>query len=205
MENETTHTPHLLIVDDDRDLRESLDIYFRQSQIEVSVFESGMALLAYLDSQTKAMDYVIICDLVMPGMDGLDVLRELQSRSCTLPVILMTAFGDIATAVKAMNLGAFDFLEKPFDPTRLKDKVISAASNNTQMNQIALAPTMRLREYVANFERSLLQQALRECNGHVGHVCELLKIPRRTLNEKLTKYGINRQEYLTNTPTQTDQ
>ena len=196
MQIESQPPQQVLIVDDDRDLRESMEMYFRQSQMDVLVFDSGTALLAHLDGQSSELDCVIICDLVMPGLDGLDVLRELRTRSSPLPVILITAFGDVTSAVKAMHLGAFDFLEKPFDPAKLKEKVFSAANNHAQMSSVSLAPKMRLREYVANFERSLLQQALRECGGHVGQVCELLNIPRRTLNEKLTKYGITRQQYL---------
>ena len=56
----------------------------------------------------------------------------------------------------------------------------------------------RLREYVANFERSLLIQALKECDGNIGKVCELLNVPRRTLNEKLLKYEVDRSEFISN-------
>ncbi|MEM7194937.1 MAG: response regulator [Pseudomonadota bacterium] len=198
MQSEEKQPQKVLIVDDDRDLRESMETYFRQSKMDVRLFESGVSLLEHLDDESANLDCVIICDLVMPKLDGLEVLRELRSRSSPLPVILITAYGDVTTAVKAMHLGAFDFLEKPFDPSKLKEKVLSAADNYAQMSGIALAPRMRFREYVANFERSLLQQALRECGGHVGQVCELLNIPRRTLNEKLARHGITRQQYLKN-------
>jgi DNA-binding NtrC family response regulator len=133
----------------------------------------------------------------MPEMSGRDGFDASQEMADSPPVILMTAFGDIPIAVQAMNLGAYDFIEKPFDPVGMKEKVIQAAqARRSQSTQPKLDKDLKLREYVDNFEKSLLEQALEECSGHVGKVCDLLKIPRRTLNEKLLKHGINRQQFL---------
>lgn len=184
----------LIIVDDDFDLRDSLEAFFGSPEFSVTSFDSGKALLENLPEH---FDGVIVCDLQMPEMSGLEVLKALQETTDAPPVILMTAFGDIPVAVEAMNLGAYDFIEKPFDPVGMKDKVLQAAqTRRTQSTQPKLDKDLKLREYVDNFEKSLLEQALAECSGHVGKVCDLLKIPRRTLNEKLLKHGISRQRFL---------
>lgn len=184
----------LIIVDDDFDLRDSLEAFFGAPEFSVISFNSGKALLENLPEH---FDGVIVCDLQMPEMSGLEVLEALQEMADSPPVILMTAFGDIPIAVQAMNLGAYDFIEKPFDPVGMKEKVIQAAqARRSQSTQPKLDKDLKLREYVDNFEKSLLEQALEECSGHVGKVCDLLKIPRRTLNEKLLKHGINRQQFL---------
>ena len=185
----------LIIVDDDLDLRDSLGTYFNQPGFAVTSYASGQELLAALPEQFNG---VIVCDLKMPEMSGLQVLAALQQTPNAPPLILMTAYGDIPTAVEAMHLGAYDFLEKPFDPEQLKTKVQQAAiTRHCQFrSNVMLDEQKKLREYVENFEKSLLEQALLECNGHIGKVCELLNIPRRTLNEKLLKYDLNRQNFL---------
>ena len=184
----------LIIVDDDFDLRDSLEAYFDTPEFNVLSFSSGKILLENLPSNFNG---VIVCDLKMPEMSGLQVLEALQSIPDSPPVILMTAFGDVPIAVKAMNLGAYDFIEKPFEPTVMREKVLQAASTRrVQAKGQPLDEKIKLREYVENFEKSLLEQGLRECSGHIGKVCDLLNIPRRTLNEKLLKHGINRQNFL---------
>jgi len=182
----------LMIAEDDFDLRDSLEGYFTQTGFQTNTFDSGQTLLEALP---ESFNGVIVCDLKMPGLSGIQVLEALQEISDAPPFILMTAFGDIPTAVKAMNLGAYDFLEKPFDPVRLKKKIQQAAMTRKTHFEMHFDKQKKLREYVENFEKSLLEQALQECAGHIGKVCELLSIPRRTLNEKLLKHGLNRQQF----------
>ena len=187
-------TTHLIIVDDDFDLRDSLEAYFDTSEFNVTSYSSG---ISFLEALPERFNGVILCDLKMPEMSGMQVLEALQQISDSPPVILMTAFGDVPIAVQAMNLGAYDFIEKPFDPIVIKEKVLQAATTRrTQAKHQSFDEKIKLREYVDNFEKSLLEQGLRECSGHIGKVCDLLKIPRRTLNEKLLKHGINRQNFL---------
>ena len=69
----------------------------------------------------------MISDIRMPGMDGMALLRRLQSIDPGLPVILMTGHGDVPMAVEAMRIGAFDFVEKPFEPDRLPSSASAAA------------------------------------------------------------------------------
>jgi DNA-binding NtrC family response regulator len=184
----------LIIIEDDYALRDALDSYYSQKNYRVKVYSDGDEFLADYPNLSVG---VILCDLRMPKKSGLDVLRSLQDEIYLPPFILMTAFGNIPSAVEAMSLGAYDFIEKPFDPNKLESKIVEAFNHKmTASGTVILDEKKRLREYVANFERSLLKQALNECGGNIGEVCELLKVPRRTLNEKLLKYNLDRNEYI---------
>lgn len=184
----------LIIIEDDYALRDALEDYYSQVGYDVSVFSDGEE---FLENHKKPLHGVIICDLRMPKTNGLEVLRTLKSQPDLPPFILMTAYGDIPSAVEAMSLGAYDFVEKPFDPKTLEVKIAEAfIQKKANSEQINLDEKKRLREYVANFERSLLIQALKECDGNIGKVCDLLNVPRRTLNEKLLKYELNRSEFI---------
>lgn len=184
----------LFIIEDDYALRDALEDYYSQIGYELTVYSDGEEFLA---NYPKSFAGVIICDLRMPKKSGLDVLRSLQDEKPFPPLILMTAYGDIPSAVEAMSLGAYDFIEKPFNPKELELKISEAFNKKKIVSEtVALDEKKRLREYVANFEKSLLIQALSESNGNIGKVCELLKIPRRTLNEKLLKYELDRNEFI---------
>lgn len=184
----------IYIVEDDYALRDALADYYSQVGYEVAVYSDGDE---FLTSYPRPFEGVIICDLRMPKKSGLDVLRLIQEEISLPPFILMTAYGDIPSAVEAMNLGAYDFIEKPFDPKKLESKITEAFNqNNMTSDTINIDEKKRLREYVANFEKSLLVQALNECDGNIGKVCELLNVPRRTLNEKLLKYDLNRNTFI---------
>jgi len=179
------------IIDDDFDLRDSLQDYFIEMGFSVASFSSGVE---FLEQSQISFHGVVVCDLKMPEMSGLDVLQALNAKGRKTPFILMSAFGDIPLAVKAMSLGAYDFLEKPFDPAILSKKIQAVITTyKSQLQQTD--SSLKLRDSVESFEKSLLIQALNGCSGHVGKVCEMLNIPRRTLNEKLLKYGISRHDY----------
>jgi DNA-binding NtrC family response regulator len=106
------------IIDDEADMRESVAQWLQLSGFAPLSFEAAEPAL-----KTLAPDFtgVVISDIRMPGMDGMALLRRLQSVDPGLPVILMTGHGDVPMAVEAMRIGAFDFVEKPFDPDRLAE------------------------------------------------------------------------------------
>jgi DNA-binding NtrC family response regulator len=106
------------IIDDEVDMRESVAQWLQLSGFAPLSFEAAEPAL-----KTLAPDFtgVVISDIRMPGMDGMALLRRLQSVDPGLPVILMTGHGDVPMAVEAMRIGAFDFVEKPFDPDRLAE------------------------------------------------------------------------------------
>lgn len=108
------------LIDDDAAVLDSLRMVLASRRIDVRLFTSAEELLALDD---KAGISCIVSDVRMPGMSGLDLQRALGARGLPQPLILMTGHGDIAMAVQAIKDGAFDFLEKPFDDTRLVESI----------------------------------------------------------------------------------
>ena len=100
------------VVDDNLDMRKSVHVLLATVGISSWSFSGAADFLDQLDTLRAAP---ILLDLRMPGIDGLQAIRELTKRRCDWPVIVLTAHGDIAVAVQAMKLGAIDFLEKPFE------------------------------------------------------------------------------------------
>jgi DNA-binding NtrC family response regulator len=103
----------ILIADDDDALRESLQLVLCAEGYEVLTAPDGAAALALLETQTVD---VVLCDLRMPGVDGMELLPQLGRRLPGVPVILMSAYGSADLAVEAMRRGAYDYLAKPFQP-----------------------------------------------------------------------------------------
>jgi two-component system response regulator FixJ len=110
-ENKLVH-----IIDDEDSIRRSLDFLLRAAGFSTERWEDGEAFLQGAD---KAAPACVLLDVRMPGMDGLQVQAEMAARGYNLPVIVLTGHGDISTAVRAMQGGAIDFLEKPFNRERL--------------------------------------------------------------------------------------
>lgn len=108
---------HIAVIDDDEAVLDSLRLYFARQNIETSCFESAKDFLAAIASGRR-FD-CIISDVRMPGMSGLDLVHRLKQNGLTAPVILITGHGDVDMAVAAIKVGAFDFIEKPFDEARL--------------------------------------------------------------------------------------
>jgi two-component system NtrC family response regulator len=102
--------PRVLIVDDDDSFREVMQFHLQEDGLEADVAADGPAALAVFDPAAHA---VVVTDFKMPKMDGLELLRRVKERSAETPVVVITAFGDIAMAVEAMKAGAFDFIPKP--------------------------------------------------------------------------------------------
>jgi two-component system, LuxR family, response regulator FixJ len=111
------------VVDDDDAVRDSLEFLLRTAKIDVRSYDSATAFLAALPDADPGC---IVTDVRMPGISGIDLLRELKARGLTTPVIVITGHGDIQLAVEAMKIGAVDFLEKPFNDDVLLASVKSA-------------------------------------------------------------------------------
>jgi two-component system, LuxR family, response regulator FixJ len=114
------------VIDDDEALRESLAFLLETAHFEVRTYDSAQR---FLEALRRAEPGCIITDVRMPGMSGLELLRQLGNLGSTFAVIVITGHGDIPLAVEAMKLGAVDFLEKPFDDNALIAAVGSALSS----------------------------------------------------------------------------
>lgn len=106
----------IYVVDDDEAIRRSLSFMLKTSGYAVQLFCDGLELLKAAGGLEPGC---ILLDVRMPGMDGLEVQRELRTRGVMLPVVIMTGHGDIDMAVAAMKAGASDFIEKPFEKAAL--------------------------------------------------------------------------------------
>ncbi|MCF7982617.1 MAG: response regulator, partial [Pseudomonadales bacterium] len=103
----------ILVVEDDLELREALHDTLELAGFEVIQMDSGEAALALLEKQKVNM---VVSDVNMGGISGHELLERLQHIYPALPVLLMTAYGDVSSAVNAMRNGAVDYLVKPFKP-----------------------------------------------------------------------------------------
>ncbi|MFK3797703.1 MULTISPECIES: sigma-54-dependent transcriptional regulator [unclassified Pseudomonas] len=106
----------VIVVDDEAPIREAIEQWLSLSGFEVKVFSRAQDCLKHLPADFPG---VVLSDVRMPDMSGLQLLAELQTRDTDLPVILLTGHGDVPMAVEAMRDGAYDFLEKPFTPETL--------------------------------------------------------------------------------------
>lgn len=121
----------IAIVDDERDMRQSISQWLALSGFDTEVFSSAEDALKGL---TPDYPGVVVSDIKMPGMDGMQFLKKLMSTDSALPVIMITGHGDVPMAVEAMRVGAFDFLEKPFNP----DKMTELAKRATLARRMTL-------------------------------------------------------------------
>jgi len=116
------------IVDDDEGVRLSIEFLLRSEGLAPVTYASAQALLEIALLPAGC----ILTDFHMPGMDGLELQSRLSKKGIRLPVIIMTGFGDVSAAVRAMKAGAIDFLEKPFAEDQLLVAVRRALEENRQ-------------------------------------------------------------------------
>lgn len=111
-----TQAMKIAIVDDEQDMRQSISQWLALSGYDTETFASAEDALKILGPDYPG---IVISDIKMPGMDGMQFLKKLMGSDSALPVIMITGHGDVPMAVEAMRVGAYDFLEKPFNPERM--------------------------------------------------------------------------------------
>ena len=116
----------IAIVDDEQDMRQSISQWLALSGFDTETFASAEDALKGLGTDYPG---VVVSDIKMPGMDGMQFLKRLMSVDSALPVIMITGHGDVPMAVEAMRVGAFDFLEKPFNPDRMTELAKKATNS----------------------------------------------------------------------------
>lgn len=119
------------IVDDEADMRASVSQWLALSGFDTETYSSAEEALKGIGADWPG---IVVSDIKMPGMDGMALLKRLMSLDSGLPVILITGHGDVPMAVEAMRIGAFDFLEKPFNP----DRMTELAKRATQTRRLTL-------------------------------------------------------------------
>ncbi|HEY3371317.1 MAG TPA: sigma-54 dependent transcriptional regulator [Prolixibacteraceae bacterium] len=122
----------ILIVDDEESVRDSLYNWFIEDGYRVECAENARKALAMLESDTFD---IILADIKMPGMDGLEMLKRIKTLRKESIVIVMTAFATVDTAVQALKDGAFDYVTKPFDPDDLSHLIRNASKQISLMEE----------------------------------------------------------------------
>ena len=111
------------IIDDEKDIRESISQWLTLTGYETDVFSDADSALNIIGNGYPG---VVITDIRMPGLGGMELLKRLSHIDPQIPVILITGHGDVPMAVEAMRIGAYDFLEKPFEPEKISELTLSA-------------------------------------------------------------------------------
>jgi len=153
----------VLLVEDDPAVLLGMQQTLQLAGFEVEPFADAEAAIPSIFPDVPA---IIVCDVKLPGLDGLGLLAQARSIDRNLAVILVTGHGDVAMAVNAIRLGAYDFVEKPFPP----DRSVEMAS-------------------------VLIEDALAEHHSNESLVCQSLGIPKRTLYDKMRKLGLSTEEF----------
>jgi nitrogen regulation protein NR(I) len=156
--------PKILLIEDDAGIRDTLQRVLEEEGYQVAAEVRGDVGLARASSEAFN---VIVTDLKLPGVNGLELVRQLHSSQPRLPLILITAFGTTETAIEATKYGAYDYVLKPFDVAELLDLVRKAADSNRLMSEpVVLGETGAAREALVG--RSAAMQAIYKEIGRIA-------------------------------------
>ncbi|HEX7481584.1 MAG TPA: response regulator [Polyangiales bacterium] len=178
--SESTAVASMLIVDDDATLRERLAVALRARGFDTRTaanFDEALAL-----AQAESPELAVL-DLRMPGNSGLELLRELKRIDPETKIVVLTAYGSIATTIDAMKLGAVYYLQKPADV----DDILAAfqhgaADAHPVPNMDFAAPSLER----VRWEH--INRVLADCEGNISEAARRLQLHRRTLQRMLQKY-----------------
>jgi DNA-binding NtrC family response regulator len=173
-------TQRILIVDDEPNVRLMLLTALESVGYEVVEAADGEAALERLrDSNAGPAFDLILLDLLMPKMDGMELLRRLRAQDCLVPVVILTAHGSIPEAVEAMKLGAIDFLAKPLTPDALRCVVAEVIDRDSGPPSVPLVPRKESKPRPLDHSKQIafdLARAKRAINrGQFSEAEELLR------------------------------
>lgn len=170
----------VLLVEDSEVQATLYAAYLPAHQFEVVAVTTGEQALAELTARPFAL---VLLDLHLPGIQGLEVLRRMAVARLRVPVVVMTDSGSIDTAVEAMHLGACDFLPKPVDPGRLRLAALAGVHRAAPAAPAAPAATPPVRP-LAEVEREAIESALAAFGGNVPRAAAALGVSPSTLYRK---------------------
>jgi RNA polymerase sigma factor (sigma-70 family) len=170
--------PTVFIVDDDAGVRDSLAMLLELKGFRTRVFASAEAFLAEHRPESPGC---LVLDLRMPGMSGLELQADLARRGATLPVIIITAHGDVATTRSALKGGAVDFIEKPIDDEALVAAIATALDRDAR-DRAAAQASASVAERLARLTRREREVLARVADGkHNREIAAELGISPRTV------------------------
>ncbi|MCB1478891.1 MAG: response regulator transcription factor [Rhodobiaceae bacterium] len=187
-ENGQAKVPTIFIVDDDPAVRDALGVVFRMEGYEVVGFENGDDFLAAARNTPPSC---VILDIHMPGRSGMEILKEVDAPNYPTPIFIISGRGDIPTAVSAIKLGAFDFIEKPFDADTVVARVSDALEKTaTNLGESSYSFDGEVFEGLTPRERDVLQQITsgasnKEAGRNLGISPRTIEVHRARIMEKL--------------------
>jgi DNA-binding NtrC family response regulator len=192
--------PRVLVVDDEESVRFFLLKGLRKEGFETEVVSSGREAI---DRLARASFDVVLTDIVMPDVNGLDVLKAVHEMDKDAVVILMTAHGSVENAIDALRLGAFDYLTKPFELKELLVRIERGLARRTverENRKLRFLVSKQLAEGAKEdglasarkeWERGYIEDLLRQTRGNVTKAAEIAHISRPNLHKKLKALGID--------------
>lgn len=150
MVTDQTERPHILLVDDDEAITGALAAFLGRSGFDVRVAEDGRAGLAEVE---RAVPDLVVCDVIMPHIDGREFVRRIRGRQLWLPIILLTQVGESWERSAALDEGADDYLNKPFDPHELISRIRAVLRRSAQ-GAGSLQASQRLRALDITVDRT---------------------------------------------------
>jgi len=185
----TSATPIVFIVDDDVSVRESLELLVRNENWKPETFASAQE---FLNHPRKLVPSCLVLDLSMPGLNGLELQKQLAVEPINTPIIFITGYGDVPKTVQAMKAGAVEFLTKPLD----YEALVSAIRNALQRSRLALAQGSEMQElrdrYASLTHREQQVMALvvsgllnKQVGGELGISEITVKAHRRQVMQKM--------------------
>jgi two-component system nitrogen regulation response regulator NtrX len=155
--------PSILIVDDEPSIVQSLSGLLTDEGFEIITASNGYEALKIIDSESPDL---VLLDIWMPGIDGIETLKEIKKSSATVPVIIITGHGNVETAVKATKLGAFDLIEKPLNI----DKVIVSINNALNFRRLEEENRYLRKKIIAKHSISGSSSVVRALNLQIATV-----------------------------------
>jgi DNA-binding NtrC family response regulator len=186
----------VLIVDDEKTIRETLRDILEEEGFEVFVEELGSRVVSVVE---EVKPEILILDLFLPGASGMEVLKAIHDKELTrtIAVIIVSGHGTVETSVKAMKLGAFDFIEKPIKYEKLLNVIESArehiSSKVSGSKTVSTYFNLPLRKAREEFEKNYIEEVLGKFNGDLKRAAAFMEIDISNLYRKLNKYGFNQQ------------
>lgn len=181
--------PTVFVVDDDPAMRQSLRWLIESVNLAVETFPAAPEFLSGYDPNRPGC---LVLDVRMPGMSGLDLQEELNRRRIDIPIIILTGYAEVPTAVRALKGGALDFIEKPFSDQLLLDRIQQAIASDRQVRERNLARAA-LAARVAHLtprEREVMQLVVagssnREIAAELGLSVKTVEVHRARVMEKM--------------------
>ncbi len=183
----------ILVVDDERSIRELLKEILEDEGFEVFTEESGSRVIERIEELSP---HILILDLFLPGTSGMEVLENLNQTGLTekIAVIIVSGHGSVETSVKAMKLGAFDFIEKPIKYDKLLSAIKGASSRTSpKVSSIKNYLNLPLKVAKEEFEKNYILEILRKFNGDIKKAAAFMEIDISNLYRKINKYKINNE------------